>query len=761
MSSDMHQERSVSRVRTQDTASETVAGADRTAKAQLIASFCDKCSSFLECPLEFDQRFEDYEPVQELWQTTFISHHSNYKNLSQSSENGCPICFLVTRFLDSDPSSPNADLESLDLKFRRECWLYNPLQLNSITVQYRKKGSNDPGSHFLGEIVRIPDYPPELPFSESTSSINLESWLSTCLTEHTCDKDRLQGYLPVRLLECNESSVRLIDSVSLDSSKDIRFAALSHCWGVNPSHVILTVKNIKNLQDGMDLKSLPLTFSQAAQITHNLNINYLWIDSICIIQSGDEGKDWLHHLHEMSNIYSSCVLQISASHSTDANGGCFSIRPSAASNPVILPPANFHNLQAEVADAFEPGLLLPSSDPFLHFKLTSRGWVYQERLLSPRTAHFDTFDVFWECNEYTTSASFMLGNKSLLPYLDRASTHYTRPEYSWRPPTLQNPLSNQTAFFSYPKWDWRSHKNFDFNHYESLIADYSTKKLTRPEDRLIAFSGVARKFCEHFEDKYIAGFCLSMLPQSLLWRAASCVIDQSQPLFDAAQHLTSDWAPTWSWGSFLSPIEPAEHRYAEIHKKSHSKYSANVVGTEVQLVDPSNEYGPIKNASITLDAPTFCINVRSLTKTALNTIYLENTVLNLDYMTDGAAGTRSKARSIMFAKDSEGIMTTGGRRHNQLSIYPDWSANYADIQFWKNALFVVIKANSLETQKEDTDVAEFDSRTFSGLVLIPVSTKTADGPPALKRLGTFILNLYSASKVGMLSDLRMKQVMIW
>ena len=56
------------------------------------------------------------------------------------------------------------------------------------------------------------------------------------------------------------------------------------------------------------LKDLPLAFQHAVGITKRLGINYLWIDSLCILQSGKgSSEDWRKHLTEMRLVYSNCL----------------------------------------------------------------------------------------------------------------------------------------------------------------------------------------------------------------------------------------------------------------------------------------------------------------------------------------------------------------------------------------------------------------------------------------------------------------------
>lgn len=79
----------------------------------------------------------------------------------------------------------------------------------------------------------------------------------------------------------------------------------------------------------MNLSLLSQTFRDAITITRQLNIRYLWIDSLCIIQ--DDLRDWEFESANMSSIYRSSILTIAAAATVDSVGGCFAATPKLGS----------------------------------------------------------------------------------------------------------------------------------------------------------------------------------------------------------------------------------------------------------------------------------------------------------------------------------------------------------------------------------------------------------------------------------------------
>lgn len=109
----------------------------------------------------------------------------------------------------------------------------------------------------------------------------------------------------------------------METSGDIQapYVALSHCWG--PSDVVpkTTKENFNSHLQGIQLTNLPASFQDAISITRGLGIQFLWIDSLCIIQ-GDR-LDWETESSKMAGIYSKCTICIAVDGSADARGGCF------------------------------------------------------------------------------------------------------------------------------------------------------------------------------------------------------------------------------------------------------------------------------------------------------------------------------------------------------------------------------------------------------------------------------------------------------
>jgi hypothetical protein len=95
------------------------------------------------------------------------------------------------------------------------------------------------------------------------------------------------------------------------TSHQIRYITLSHRWGIKPEFPLkLTQRSIADLTKCIPLNLLPPTFQDAVTICRQLQIRYLWIDALCIIQ--DSIDDWLRESEAMGQIYKNAVLNIAA-----------------------------------------------------------------------------------------------------------------------------------------------------------------------------------------------------------------------------------------------------------------------------------------------------------------------------------------------------------------------------------------------------------------------------------------------------------------
>lgn len=162
---------------------------------------------------------------------------------------------------------------------------------------------------------------------------------------------------------------------------------------------------MERLRSGIELAELPQTIRDAVVICRGIFLRYLWVDALCIIQRGDS-DDFQTEVAKMGLIYAGSTFKLAASHGSTSDFTLFGSVPSILLQTpcVVVENEELHWL-------FQPephqSKSLPSVDQLMRcgnyeeevsgFPLNSRGWVFQEQSMAPRTIHLTPSKMIWEC----------------------------------------------------------------------------------------------------------------------------------------------------------------------------------------------------------------------------------------------------------------------------------------------------------------------------------------------------------------------------
>ena len=238
----------------------------------------------------------------------------------------------------------------------------------------------------------------------------IQRWTDNCFDKHRrCGHG--SGFTPTRLIDVGVKGSETLRLIITEDSKfqDSRYLALSHCWGLSmPSSARTVTATLEKHKNSIVEDELSRTFRDFIAIARRLHIQYIWIDSLCIIQ--DDGDDWEKEAAQMASVYSNAYLTIAASASSDGNGGCTISDPDRSYGPIDIDcvPSD-DNIIASGNYKFRVWTRTPKSS-FLKDPLQTRGWCLQERELSPRVVNYSQNTIRWECRELQATLEFPWGD---------------------------------------------------------------------------------------------------------------------------------------------------------------------------------------------------------------------------------------------------------------------------------------------------------------------------------------------------------------
>ncbi|OAL42935.1 HET-domain-containing protein [Pyrenochaeta sp. DS3sAY3a] len=364
-------------------------------------------------------------------------------------------------------------------------------------------------------------------FSMETAEF-IKLWISHCKTDHAlCGDDHfntLHGShhrpRPKRLLDLlafeDPGRIQLVEA---ENKAEMEYCALSYSWGFSKPFV-MTSSNIVDFQREIHTKELPQTIKDVVQIARAIGVRYLWIDALCIMQDGRHSTaasiDWYDQVNKLHDIFGQSVVTIAASESFDGDQGI--IKPRNPLNQIVCQLYPDTKLGYEVIAPCTPHCLYHSFD-HARWHLDSRAWVFQERILSPRTAHFTRNFVHLECRTelkcetMSTSGCHHSGSLSKADY---------------------------QALFSALGMGALCQSSTDFflGIWHDILRKYSTTNLTRKEDVLLAVAGLAQRIQAQSQLTWSFGLWREHLLRGMLWYVRGGTGTPSRQR-----------APTWSWAS--------------------------------------------------------------------------------------------------------------------------------------------------------------------------------------------------------------------
>lgn len=266
----------------------------------------------------------------------------------------------------------------------------------------------------------------------------------------------------------------------------------------------------------------------------------------------------------MARVYSNATITIAGTRAKAVREGFLGDRPA-----VRLPNRHFSLPSQHNGQDMGFVTLVPSTHESVD-PLDSRGWCYQERVLSPRVLDFGSLRTQYTCKSRNQSSSDGWSN---LP-IERAYGAY-----------LDSEIMSGLIAGQYTPEAMQV-------HWFQVVQGFTTRGLSFMADKLPAIAGMAECFGSIMQDQYCAGIWRGSMPLGLLWHVRS---SELQPRLSKEQV----GAPSWSWAAVSEAIT-----YNPLYtgKNSGISFNADLVSCNTVPSSLKSVYGATKSGKLKLSA---------------------------------------------------------------------------------------------------------------------------------------------------------------
>lgn len=340
--------------------------------------------------------------------------------------------------------------------------------------------------------------------------------------------------MPLRVVDVSpHQNPKLI----ISTNKMGRYIALSYCWGPPGSDTFtLTGERLYDFTQGaIEEDRFTKTHQQAFSLARSLGIHYIWIDALCIIQ--DDRLDWLAQSQKMGEVYGSAYLTVVAGSSADTRRGFLQDRHTKI-QPCPIP-----------FDSVSPtAFLYATTFPSLDEGLTStRGWCFQEGMLSKRAVVFGPEQISYRCAAGVVYEFKKRNNNSIV----EAAQPFVRTLPIFRPEVQLRDMEAPQKHYAV------------LQHWYMMLRAFTGRGFTNPHDIYPSIAALAQRVAEYLQpgqQNYLAGIWEADIVRGLLWRPK---YDGDEAVILKRPRCSTRRAPSWSWAAVHGRID---HLDLEAHR---------------------------------------------------------------------------------------------------------------------------------------------------------------------------------------------------
>ena len=267
----------------------------------------------------------------------------------------------------------------------------------------------------------------------------VQQWINFCDEEHatSCIFEPESALKGLQFIDCE--TLQIFPS----PERSPPYITLSYLWS-----------RAGGLEQGSLSEDIPLVIKDAIKVVKELGWRYLWVDRYCIPQENGPEKDNL--IYNMDQIYRGATLSIIANGEQNLVYGL----PGVSSISRLPQPS------IQIASEQYTLCWINMREMVAQSEWSTRGWTFQEALLSTRKLVFNDTQLYFQCNS-------MLSMEMVL--------------WEW-PNGYQSEATRSWKVFPH---DPRALTVLDLC---DRIAEYRKRQLKYTSDRYKAFQGILQKF---------------------------------------------------------------------------------------------------------------------------------------------------------------------------------------------------------------------------------------------------------------------------
>jgi len=349
-----------------------------------------------------------------------------------------------------------------------------------------------------------------------------------------CDRDHTECRLQSMDLIVADSLTYLIDvkkECLVAAPPKAQYIALSYVWGVSNDEIIQCTRDMLPLMSShgyfCQSRGLPPAIIDAIQFTKIMGVHYLWIDRYCIVQ--DDALTKHQQIQAMGSIYHNAYFTIVvADH--DASSSLSGLHANRKPHKKHINGCQFV-LRMEHVPVTENTLW------------ASRGWTFQEQLLSRRSIIFRGNSIIFVCGKQ----------------INYNITHETVP---------RNPEIDGSGM-SFNQLSWPS-----LNFCRDVLSRFCQRHLEFPCDSLNAIAGIVQLIEPAFPGGFHFGLPEMYFDIALLWQPSDVALEDRMQLARASGKPVVD-LPTWSWARWKGRLDLCFWEVKLLFRSVHEGESTN------------------------------------------------------------------------------------------------------------------------------------------------------------------------------------------